>query len=275
VVSITNDSIQVHGRNEPIRFDYLVIATGSSYAFPGKIAEIEGSKAISLYNNLQEKIQQAQNILIIGGGPVGVELAGEIATDFPEKDITLVHNQPTLLQPKVFQDKMYTRLKEQLEKLNVKIILNDAIEFPKNKDTQHMNYIEGTRTYVTEKNKRNIVADLTFVCTGAHVNNKSILNGPLKTKVNYQTGRLIVNNYLQVDGFENIFAIGDISDKEAKFANLALDQAGYVAKLIPLIEKKKPYPKEYQIHVYPAIFLSLGRNGGIGQLPTKSGTILG
>jgi NADH dehydrogenase FAD-containing subunit len=275
VLSITKDGIQVHGRIEPIPFDYLVIATGSSYAFPGKIAETQGSKAIGLYNNLQEKIQQAQKILIVGGGPVGVELAGEIATDFPEKDITLVHSQPTLLQPKVFQDKMYTRLKEKLEKFNIKIILNDTIEFPKNKDTQQVNYIEGTKTYVTEKNKRNIVADLTFVCTGARVNNKSILNGPLKTKINYQTGRLIVNNYLQVDGFENIFAIGDISDKEEKFVHLALDQAGYVAKLIPLIEKKKPYPKEYEIHLYPAMFLSLGRNGGIGQLPTKGGTIVG
>ncbi len=275
MLSITKDGIQVHGRNEPIRFDYLVIATGSSYAFPGKIAELEGSKAIGLYNNLQEKIQQAQKILIIGGGAVGVELAGEIATDFPEKDVTLVHSQPTLLQPKIFQDKMYTGIEEKLTKLNVKIILNDRIELPKNNDNQHVNYIEGRKTYVTQRTKTNIVADLTFLCTGARVNNKSILNGPLKSKINSQTGRLIVNNYLQVDGFENIFAIGDISDKEGKMAYFAGEQADYVGKLIPLIEKKKPYPKEYQGHVYPGMFLSLGRNGGIGQLPMKGGTVVG
>jgi hypothetical protein len=45
--------------------------------------------------------------------------------------------------------------------------------------------------------------------------------------------------------------------------------------LITLIHRHKPYPKEYQIHANPAIFLSLGRNGGIGQLPNKGGTVLG
>ncbi|CAF3672553.1 unnamed protein product [Rotaria sordida] len=272
VISISNDSIQVHGRNEPIYFDYLIIATGSSYAFPGKIAETDITKAIDLYNNIQEKIKQSQQILIIGGGAVGVELAGEIATDFPNKDVTLVHSQKTLLQPKIFKEKLYINLQEQLEKLNVKIILNDRIQLP---DNQHVNYIEGKHTYIPQNSQINITADLTFFCTGARVNNRSLLNSPLKSKINPQTGRIIVNNYLQVDGYDNIFAIGDISDKEDKFAFLANYQAEYVAKIIPLIENKKPYPKEYEVHVNPTILLSIGRNGGVGQLPNKNGMIVG
>jgi NADH dehydrogenase FAD-containing subunit len=272
VLSISNTGIQVNGRNEPIHFDYLVIATGSSYAFPGKVAETEISKAIDLYDNIRGKIEKSRQILIIGGGAVGIELAGEIAADFPTKDITLVHSQPILLQPNIYREKIYTGAQEQLEKLNVKIILNDRIELPNKEST---NYIEGKKTYTTLKSKTNITADLTFICTGARVNNKSILSSPLKTKLNPQTGRIIVNNYLQVDGYENIFAIGDISDKEDKFAFFAGEQGEYVAKLIPLIEKKKPYPKEYPVHTNRAIFLTIGRNGGIGQLPTKGGTILG
>lgn len=236
------------------------------------MAETESSKAIDLYNTLQAKIVRSQQILIIGGGPVGVELAGEIATDFPDKEVTLVHSQPTLLQPNVFKDKIYRCTQEDLEKLNIKIILNDRIELP---NKQHLNYIEGKKNYVTEKTRTNITADLTFICTGARTNTKSLLNSPLKSKINPQTGRIIVNNYLQVDGFENIFAIGDICDKEAKFAYLAGEQGEYVAKLIPVIHRKKPYPKEYQVHANPAIFLSLGRNGGIGQLPNKGGTVIG
>ncbi len=272
VISIAPDGVQVHGRNEPIPFDYLVIATGSSYAFPGKVAETESSKAIDLYNALREKIVKANQILIIGGGPVGVELAGEIGTDFPEKEVTIVHSQPTLLTPNVYKEKIYRSTQEQLEKLNVKIILNDRVELPKQ---LHLNYIEGKKSYVTEKSRTNITADLTFVCTGARVNNKSLLSSPLKSKINQQTGRIIVNNYLQVDGFENIFAIGDICDKETKLAYFAGEQGEYVAKLIALIHRHKPYPKEYQLHTNPAIFLSLGRNGGIGQLPNKGGTVLG
>jgi len=221
---------------------------------------------------MREKIEQSHDILIIGGGPVGVELAGEIGTDYPEKTVTLVHSQTTLLQPNVFQEKLYTRTQEQLEKLNVKIILNDRIELSNIKE---VNYIEGRKTFTTEKSKTKITADLTFVCTGARVNNKSLLHGPLKSKLNPQTGRIIVNNYLQVDGYEHIFAIGDISDKEAKFAYFAGEQAEYVAKLIALLEKRKPYPKEYQLHVHPGIFLSIGRKGGIAQFPNKSGTLVG
>ncbi len=272
VISISDDSIRVHGRNEPIHFDYLVIATGSSYAFPGKVAAVESSKAINLYDTLREKIEKSHQILIIGGGPVGVELAGEIATDFPGKDITLVHSQTTLIQPNVFNEKFYIQAQEKLEKLNVKIILNDRIELSNSKD---LNYIEGKKTYTTQKSKTNITADLTFICTGTRINNKSLLNSPFKSKINPQTGRIIVNNYLQVDGYENIFAIGDISDKESKLAYFAAEQGEYVAKLIPLLQRKKPYPKEYQSHLYPGMFLTIGRNGGVGQLPIKSGTVVG
>ena len=217
VASVSADGVQVHGRQQPIAFDYLIIATGSSYAFPAKVAESEMSNAIGLYNYLIDKVQQAEHILIIGGGPVGVELAAEIGTDFPSKKVTLVHNQTTLLRPGVFNEKLYPRIHDQLEKLGVQMILNDRIEMPKDSTYHHhMNYVESKRTFVTERSKQSITADLTFVCVGAHVNNKSILNGGLKSKINPQTGRLMVNNYLQVDGYENIFAVGDICDKEEK-----------------------------------------------------------
>lgn len=275
MTSISPNSVSVHGRHDPIHFDYLIIATGSSYAFPGKIAEPQLDKAIEMYEKLREKIDRAENILVIGGGPVGVELASEIATDFPRKSVTLVHNQSTLLIPGVFNEKLYPRLYEQMEKLNVKMILDDRIPLGNAQTQQTLNYIEGKKTFVTERTQQSITADLTFICIGAHVNNKSLINGPLKSKIDPQSGRIIVNNYFQVDGYENIFAVGDIAEKEDKFAFLAGEQAKYVAKLIPLIHQKKSYPKEYQVHTNRAIFLSVGRNSGIGQLPTKGGMLLG
>lgn len=272
VTSITPSGVQVNGRKEPIQFDYLVIATGSSYAFPGKVAEIEISQAINLYNNLREKIAKSHQILVVGGGPVGVELVAEIATDFPDKEVTLVHSHPVLLEPNVYNEKIYLRTREELEKLRVKIILDDRVQLL---NTERLNYIEGQKTYVTEKTKTTINADLVFICTGTRINNRSLSNSPFKSKINPQTGRLIVNNHLQIDGYENIFAIGDICDKEDKFAYLAGQQGEYVGKLIPSIHQKKTNLKEYQPHTNRAIFLSLGRNNGVGQLPTKSGTVIG
>jgi len=45
----------------------------------------------------QQVISSAKSILIVGGGPVGVEMVGEIAAQHPGKKITLVHAGDTLL----------------------------------------------------------------------------------------------------------------------------------------------------------------------------------
>jgi apoptosis-inducing factor 2 len=276
VISIDVDRIVVHGHRDPLYFDYLVIATGSSYAFPGKIVNIDMSKVIQLYSHIRERIQQAKRILIVGGGSVGVELAAEIATDFSEKTITIVHSQATLLQPNVFHTTFYSRLHEKLEMLRIKIILNDRLDLSIEKiNLGAVNYIEGQRTFITEQSKQSIDADLTFVCIGAHVNNKSLLNGSLKSKINSRTGRLLVNNYLQVEGLSNVFAIGDISDKEAQYAYLASKQGTYVARIIPMIEQNKSYPTEYRLHSNPTILLTIGRYAGIGQLPISRGLVIG
>ena len=40
-----------------------------------------------------KKLVAANSVLIIGGGPVGVELAGEIAVDFPTKKVMTIHKE--------------------------------------------------------------------------------------------------------------------------------------------------------------------------------------
>ncbi|CAF1550233.1 unnamed protein product, partial [Didymodactylos carnosus] len=205
----------------------------SSYAFPGKVAEHHSIDAYTKYEQIHNKIEHAKHTLVIGGGSVGIELCGEIATDFKDKHITLVHTQSCLLHPNVFNSQMYKRIQSQLEDLSVKIILNEKVDVQQYFNGNELNYIIGERMYETNK-KTQITADLTFLCTGTKINNKS-LNSTFKQHFNSE-GRLNVNNYLQVDGYKNIFAIGDISSKESKMAFLAGRQAEFVAKLIPLIQ---------------------------------------
>jgi len=45
-----------------------------------------------------QKIKSAHSIVIVGGGPTGVELAGERAVYFPAKKVTLVHKGSRLLE---------------------------------------------------------------------------------------------------------------------------------------------------------------------------------
>lgn len=60
---------------ETLSYDYLVIATGSSYPSPIK-PEHDGYKDITKdFNDTAKKIQEARRILVIGGGAVGIEMA--------------------------------------------------------------------------------------------------------------------------------------------------------------------------------------------------------
>lgn len=66
-----------------VPFDFLVITTGTTFNGPSTRAE-----RLKMFEAEKKKLSGANTVLIIGGGPVGVELAGEIATDFPEKKVS-------------------------------------------------------------------------------------------------------------------------------------------------------------------------------------------
>nr|GEX44766.1 apoptosis-inducing factor homolog B [Tanacetum cinerariifolium] len=91
VVDIS-DSQVITSEGQLVPYDYLVIATRHGDQLPKTRAE-----RLKQYQADYEKIKAAQSVLIVGGGPTGVQLAGEIAVDFLEKKITLVHKGERLL----------------------------------------------------------------------------------------------------------------------------------------------------------------------------------
>lgn len=82
-------------------FDWCALATGSTYPAPMKaLAEGTGvtySERITQLRQSAASVAGARSIVIVGGGPVGVELAAEIAVAFTDKVITLVSAAPALL----------------------------------------------------------------------------------------------------------------------------------------------------------------------------------
>ena len=75
-----------------IQFDFCVIAVGSSYAGFLKAAPSTASSAqrLSEMRAFSEQIKGASTVLIVGGGPSGVELAFEILDAFPSKKVGMV-----------------------------------------------------------------------------------------------------------------------------------------------------------------------------------------
>lgn len=147
-----------------------------------------------------EKIKAAHSILIVGGGPTGVELAAEIAVDFPEKKVTLVHDGSRLLEfigPKA-ADKTLNWLRSK----NVEVKLEQSV------DQQRSS--EGSKTYKTSAGET-IKADCHFLCTGKPLASAWLEETIFKDNLD-SFGRIKVDDNLRVKGWKNVFAIGDIAD---------------------------------------------------------------
>lgn len=79
-----------------LKSDITVVATGSSYATPFKQSRdgLDTFRANS--EQAASKVSQATVIAIVGAGPVGTELAGEIACAYPDKTIHLITDEQSL-----------------------------------------------------------------------------------------------------------------------------------------------------------------------------------
>lgn len=155
-----------------------------------------------------EKVKSAKSVLIIGGGPTGVELAGEIAVDFPDKKVILVHRGPRLLE--FIGSKASKKALDWLTSKKVEVILEQSIDLKTLSDG----------TYETSGGEA-IHADCHFMCAGKPMGSSWLSETILKDSLDVR-GRLTVDENLRVQGFKNVFAIGDITDIPVSPFNLPL-----------------------------------------------------
>lgn len=145
-----------------------------------------------------KKIKDSSCILIVGGGPSGVELAGEIAVDYPDKKVTLVHKGPRLME--FVGPKASAKAMKWFKENGVDVLLDQKVDLEHSSDG----------VYSTTAGKT-INADCIFICTGKPFGSSWLRESILKDCVNQQ-GQLMVDEHLKVKGHSNIFAIGDITD---------------------------------------------------------------
>mmetsp|Transcript_27409 Transcript_27409/g.38132 ORF Transcript_27409/g.38132 Transcript_27409/m.38132 type:complete len:438 (-) Transcript_27409:815-2128(-) len=271
VTEVHPTHLRVHGHEDDIKFDYLVLATGTSYAFPAKVPFAKALEVQEMYKNLREIVKKSKNILVIGGGPTGSELAGEIASVHKNIKVTLVHPAERLLSGRGdLNPKLGINVADQLRSLGVQVMLKERIDFSSlgqgDGDVANARYIVGPLVAKTTSGK-DIETDLVFFCNGAHINSASYQES-LGKAVN-EHGEIHVNQYFQIDSsvmtMKNIFAIGDCCDADNKMAFAAGVQGEHVAQNIIRLSKgssMKSYSK-----VPAAMSVPVGAKGGSTQLP--------
>ena len=241
--SISESDVSV--KKEKIKFDYLVIASGSKYSFPFKEHEALIAHRASSLRNHYEQLHEAQKILIIGGGLSGIELAGEIIDKYPKKEITIVHAADRLMERQKESASKYVQ--KYLEKKGIKVIFNELIQgCVKNE-------------YSTNKGTK-IQTDLAFLCVGI-TPCSSFMKPNFASLVN-ERGFIAVNEFLQMKDRSNIFVAGDVTDiKEEKTAQLSEKHADVVVENIKRLEAGKPLI-QYK-HKDIAMLMSLGKRNGV------------
>ncbi len=251
VINMTNNTVHLSDGVE-ITFEQGIIASGTRYP---SMPMAKTDTAIDIHSRNQEllnyhkQLKSANKIMVIGGGVVGVELAGEIAYAMPKAQVSLAHNSDVLLNG--FKEKAQKKAQQQLEDLGVNIIFNSRYQ---QKDGRYVNRNSGIASD----------ADLVFEATGVLPNNDFLK--PNMAKILNEQGFVSVNEHLEVLDYKNLYALGDIADiGEAKLGYLAQEQGNYVAKSI--IKKRKGKPsKAYKRNPLMAL-IPVGQKRGVVQLP--------
>lgn len=220
-VTQLSDSTAVLADGTQLAFDYAAIATGSSYAV-GK-----SSTALTLQQRLQElqglaaRVKAARSVLVVGGGPLGVELAGEVLTDLPGVEVTLVHGGQRLLPS--LTPKASAAAEAWLRSKGCKLLLGDKLQVPPGSSGGPFS---GTTSAGVA-----VAADVLLMATGI-TTNSGLLAQTLPDALDPQ-GRVKVDATLRVVGHPRLFALGDVTDvPEEKLAFLASQQGQLVAASI-------------------------------------------
>ncbi|HWD52442.1 MAG TPA: FAD-dependent oxidoreductase [Acidimicrobiales bacterium] len=243
---------------EEITADYVVLATGSYYPFPAKTDLVDTESAHQQVRTVHRALSEADRVLLLGAGPVGIELAGEIRHVWPEKSIVLLDVAGEVLSGP-FKSELKAELLNQLAEFRVEVLLGSPLRDAPPTEPGEL----GTFSVTTEGGVE-VTADIWFRCFGV-VPNSDYLGDEL-LPARRSDGFIEVGPTLQVAGQTTVFAIGDLSTADAKMAAFAGREAATVVENInALIEGGSDLAKYESMGV--GIVVPIGPEGGAGQFP--------
>ncbi|KAI8326439.1 FAD/NAD(P)-binding domain-containing protein [Martensiomyces pterosporus] len=277
--AVTSSSTLTLTTGKTLSFDYLVLATGTSSSRPAKFTGSSIDDAEGEIRRLFESVRKAKSVLIVGGGAVGVESAGEIATSYPGKKVTLVHGGDRLL-PLNFKPALSDGAVKKLTGVGVNVVLNEKIIIPS--DTEFNGEIRPL-TLEGESGKL-YESDLQIMATGSWLNTEYLapLESALHMELRAKRGAIKVASTLQLDAvmLPHVFAPGDVNNLPftAKFAVKASGQGQVVADNIASLittgydtsDSRKKLTQAASLKEwkdpYSAILVPIGKEQGVMQL---------
>jgi apoptosis-inducing factor 2 len=239
--------------------DYLVLATGSGYPFPAK-SDLPGTEAAhGRVRGTHAALAAAGRVLLLGAGPVGIELAGEIKAVWPGKQVMLIDVASDLLGERYRPD-LKAELRRQLTGLGVEVLLGSPLRAEPPTAAGEL----GTFTVTTQAGIE-VTADIWFRCYGVTPASDYLAGGLAAAR--RPDSFVEVTPELLVAGQDRVFALGDVSAADQnKGAGAAGRQAPVVTANIRALITGDSELARYQPP--PAgIIVPIGPDGGAGQRP--------
>lgn len=263
-------------------YDTLVLALGAETADFGVSGVVEhafglksAAEAMTIRSHVlrgfetaaktEDRREQAalSTVVIVGGGPTGVEMAGGFAElfdrvlrdDFPElatvePKVVLVEGQDRLLS--MFAPKLSEKAEARLSTMGVELRLSTQVES------------------VSEESVR--LSDGDELAAHTVVWAAGVKANPLGELLGLETargGRIVVDGNLQVADVEDVYVIGDLAAAEMSDGSLvpqvapaAVQQAQHVAKV--LLQKSS----DDFVYKDKGSMATIGRNSAVVQLPS-------
>nr|GAT52073.1 FAD/NAD(P)-binding domain-containing protein [Mycena chlorophos] len=200
VENILSDCV-VLDDGQSIPYDYLVVATGTGrppLALTSKPDETNSKKG------LQQRLRQSEEVVVVGGGGYGLQLAFDAKEFYRTKNITLIHSRTQLMRR--FHPQLHAIVLARAEALGIRLILGKRATIP----------VGGFPVSGPRYNVELVPADLAFACTGAVA-----LSGPLHAvsphSVHARTHEILVKPTMQIidSRFPRVFAVGDVAAANA------------------------------------------------------------
>jgi NADH dehydrogenase FAD-containing subunit len=247
---------------ERLPYDVLVIATGADYPEPARFTGTTTEEAAKSFAGHQQHVATAEHVLVVGGGPSGVELSAEIRLARPDARVTLAHSGPELLDS-LGSTRAGRKARAWLQSHDVEVRL-DAFMSP------------GSAFGTYRDAHGNVVdADLSFWATGTTPNTLWLRlagHGDWLTGA----GHVKVDRTLRVEGRMDVFAVGDVNDvSELKITPAALAQADIAAHNIRVYlqssGKHRKEPRFYRPVRRTPLIVPFGPAGGVTVMPVPGG----
>src|SRR5215207_8266895 len=286
-----------------LSYDHLVIALGSETKFFG-MTDIEKhaltikswTDAIVIRNHIIHQLEQAELLLrerpfydkknsgsdsditnrenlltfvVVGGGFAGVETAGELNDFLRDSVKDYYHNiEPKDIRVIIIQsgNRLLPEMSEELSKFALQKLTQSGVEVLLN-----ARVTGATATSVKLKDGRSISTN-TVIWSGGVAPNP--ITEELPCEHDQKSGRIIVNEYLEVQGYPGVFAIGDCTfiidpntgNPYPPTAQHAIREGTVVANNIISLIERKPGNKKVFDYKTKGMMASIGKRNGVGAI---------